>query len=45
MGTGLLSSPAVMHTCTGFPELLEEKGWETELNESKHSWAAKIWRW
>jgi hypothetical protein len=27
------------------PELLEEKGWETELNESKHSWAAKIWRW
>lgn len=27
------------------PELLEEKGWETEVNESEHSWAAKIWRW
>jgi len=27
------------------PDLLEEKGWETEVNESEHSWAAKIWRW
>ena len=27
------------------PNLLEEKGWETEVNESDHSWAAKIWRW
>lgn len=27
------------------PDLLEENGWETEINESEHSWAAKIWRW
>ncbi|MDR9430975.1 MAG: hypothetical protein RI568_09825 [Natronomonas sp.] len=27
------------------PGLLEEKGWKTEVNESDHSWAAKIWRW
>ena len=27
------------------PDLLEEKGWETDINESDHSWAAKIWRW
>lgn len=27
------------------PALLEEKGWETEVNESEHSWAAKVWRW
>lgn len=25
------------------PDLLEKKGWETEVNESDHSWAAKIW--
>jgi len=27
------------------PDLLEEKGWETNINKSDHSWAAKIWRW
>lgn len=27
------------------PDLLEEKGWETEVNESSHRWAAKFWRW
>jgi len=27
------------------PDLLEEKGWETEVNESEHSWGAKMWRW
>lgn len=27
------------------PDLLEEKGWEIKVNESDHSWAAKIWRW
>lgn len=27
------------------PDLLEEKGWETTTHESKHSWAAKAWRW
>ncbi|WP_158293548.1 hypothetical protein [Halorubrum sp. ASP121] len=27
------------------PDLLEEKGWETDVNESDHSWAAKAWRW
>lgn len=26
------------------PDLLEEKGWETDVNESDHSWAAKVWR-
>lgn len=27
------------------PHLLEEKGWETKIHESGHSWGAKIWRW
>lgn len=27
------------------PDLLEEEGWETKINESNHSWIAKIWRW
>jgi hypothetical protein len=27
------------------PDLLEEKSWETDINESDHSWAAKVWRW